>query len=125
MNYMEKWGTKQNNRRIGTYYEERARVYLEAKQYKILAMNYRTKQGEIDIIAKDQEYTVFIEIKYRKHTGCGYPRESVHYRKQQTLLKVATAYLVSYKLYDTPVRFDVIEILEDQVTHLENAFMKG
>lgn len=125
MNSMEKWETRPNNRRIGTYYEEIAKTYLEAKDYQILEMNYRTKQGEIDIIARNHEYTVFVEIKYRRHTGCGYPRESVHYRKRQTLLKVATTYLVKHQLYDTPVRFDVIEILENELTHLENAFMKG
>lgn len=116
---------KQNNRDVGTYYEEVAKHYLEQKGYSVCEMNYRTKQGEVDIIAKDEEYTVFVEIKYRKHTGCGYPRESVHYRKQQKIIQVATMYLVKEKLYDTPVRFDIIEILKDKITHIENAFMGG
>ena len=58
---------KQNNRQIGSLYEAQAKVYLEDKAYRIIAMNYRTRQGEIDMIATDREYTVFIEIKYRKH----------------------------------------------------------
>ncbi|MGL5676905.1 MAG: YraN family protein [Cellulosilyticaceae bacterium] len=122
---MGKSGVKQNNRVIGSYYEDRAATFLESKGYRLLARNFRNAKGEIDIIATDGEYTVFVEIKYRKHVGCGYPRESVHRRKQATLIQVATFYLVKYKLYDTPVRFDVIEIVDQELHHIENAFMKG
>ena len=53
-----------NNRQIGTYYEIRAREYLVDKGYQILTMNFRCRTGEIDMIAKDGAYTVFVEIKY-------------------------------------------------------------
>lgn len=122
---MEKSKKRQNNRYIGSHYEEVAKAYFMQHNYRILDMNYRTRMGEIDMIATDKEYTIFVEIKYRSHTGCGYPRENVHLKKQQTLIKVATHYLVKHNLYDTPVRFDVIEILGDQVIHIPNAFMKG
>ncbi len=111
-----------NNRALGTYYEQVAKAYLLEKGYFICEMNYRTRNGEVDIIARDTTYTVFVEIKYRKTNACGYPSENVHYYKQQTLRKVATMYLVQHQLYDTPSRFDVIEILDGVVTHIENAF---
>lgn len=125
MNAMEKLKRTQNNRRIGTYYEEVAKDYLIKQGYRILEMNYRTKFGEVDLIIQDQEYTIFVEIKYRKHILCGYPRENVHQKKQQVLIRVATQYLVSHNLYHTPVRFDVVEILGQEISHIPNAFMKG
>lgn len=114
-----------NKRQIGSYYEQLAKGYLEAKGYHILEANYRIRLGEIDLIARDKEYTVFIEIKYKRSSRHGYPRESVGYAKQQKILQVAAYYMMCRGLTDTPARFDVVELMDGTITHLENAFMKG
>lgn len=125
MNYMRKQDRRQNNRTVGTYYEQVAKNYMIGLGYELLQMNYRCKLGEIDMIVKDGDYTVFIEIKYRKDLRCGYPRESVNFYKQRTILAVAKYYLMCKRLYDKPCRFDVVEILDKQITHIKNAFMEG
>lgn len=122
---MKKCISKQNNRQIGSYYETRAKHYLIEKGYEVIQMNFRCRLGEIDMIAKDGEYTVFIEIKYRSNQKCGLPRESVTYYKRQTILGVAKYYLMKTRLSDTPCRFDVIEILKEDIHHIQNAFMEG
>lgn len=125
MSGMEKKVKKTNNRLVGHYYEQRAKKYLEAKGYTILVSNYRVRCGEIDLIARDKKYTVFIEIKYRKTIGYGSALESVTTYKQQKIIQVATYYMMCHKMIDTPVRFDVIGMTNDTITHIENAFMKG
>ena len=80
--------------------------------------------GEIDIIAKDDEYIVFVEEKYRKRVDYGYPREAVDYKKRQHILRTAMYYLRTKIGYEVASRFDVIEILETSITHLEAAFQE-
>ena len=63
----------QNNRTIGSEYEDIIVNYIKEKGYEILVTNYRCKQGEIDIVAKDGKYLVFIEVKYRKSSKTGVP----------------------------------------------------
>ncbi|MGL4363164.1 MAG: YraN family protein [Cellulosilyticaceae bacterium] len=118
MSYIE----KQNNRETGKHYEQKAMQYLEEKGYNILETNFRTRFGEIDIIARDGNIIVFIEIKYRRTSRCGYPRESVTKQKQQKIRQVASFYLVQKKSYEKPLRFDVIEYLGEDITHIQNAF---
>ena len=90
--------------------------------YEILETNYKNQIGEIDIIAKDGERYVFVEVKARSTAMFGYPREAVTPKKQHTIKLVASCYLKSNKLYDVYTRFDVIEILAGKITHLINAF---
>ncbi len=111
-----------NKRLLGTQYELLAIAYLEAKHYTILEHSYRCRFGEIDIIAKDDEYIVFVEVKYRKRVDYGYPREAVNYKKRQHILRTAMYYLRTKIGYEVASRFDVIEILETSITHLEAAF---
>lgn len=125
MNYTQEPKNKQNNRKIGTSYEVLARNYLEDIGYSILYMNYRCKSGEIDIVATDREYIVFVEVKYRKTALFGYPRESVNYYKQKRIIGVARYFLLTQKLTHKNCRFDVVEILDDQITHIKNAFTEG
>ena len=125
MNYTQELKSKQNNRKIGTAYEALARKYLEDIDYTILNMNYRCKSGEIDIISTDGEYIIFIEVKYRKTALFGYPRESVNYHKQRRIIAVAKYFLLTHKLTHKNCRFDVVEVLDDKITHIENAFAEG
>lgn len=113
----------QNNRALGGEKELMAARYLVSKGYEILEMNFRNRRGEIDIIAKDSEYLVFIEVKYRKNASAGYPAEAVNEKKQRTISLVADYYMLRYGIASgTPCRFDVIAILGDEITHYENAF---
>lgn len=122
MSYMP--NPKTNNRKLGTSYETLAKKYLEQQSYVIIRMNYRCKSGEIDIIARDGAYIVFVEVKYRSSNKYGYPRESVNYYKQKHIIAAAKYYLYTHNLYGSSCRFDVIEICYDKVTHLKNAFME-
>lgn len=112
-----------NKRKLGAKVEQAVREYLSHNGIYILEMNYRCRQGEIDIIAKDNEYFVFIEVKYRNSIRYGAPQEAVNYAKQRRISKAAQYYLYSHNLDEcTPVRFDVAAVLENKITYYKNAF---
>ena len=111
-----------NKRKTGALYEQKAGAYLREKGYEVLEYNYRCKQGEIDIIAKDGEYLVFCEVKYRAGTGSGHPLDAVGYKKQKTLSRCALFYIVEKGLTYLPCRFDVIGITGEQIELIKNAF---
>ena len=121
-------GEKKNKRQTGAYYEREAGRYLEQMGYEILEYNYRCRSGEIDIVAKDGEYVVFCEVKYRADGRKGNPLEAVDARKQNVIFRCAMYYLAEHHLNDVPCRFDVIGIQgqdgsEDaKVTYIKNAF---
>ena len=102
--------------------EDMATQYLVDKGYKILERNYKNIIGEIDIIAEYKGVMVFVEVKYRNNDLYGMPREAVNRGKQLKIRKIATAYLKMKHKLDKPCRFDVVEILKDSITHLENCF---
>ena len=109
---------------LGQIGEKSAQKHLKALGYKIIEVNKTTPFGEIDIIAKDGDYTVFVEVKTRRSEDYGEPSEAVGYFKKKHLINSARYYISENKLADTPVRFDVIEILIEQkwINHIENAF---
>ena len=108
---------------MGTAYEKMAGEYLKTQGYEILHYNFRCRMGEIDIIAKDHGYLVFIEVKYRRDKSCGHPAEAVTPRKQRTISKVASYYLLTQGCgMDTPCRFDVAAVSGDGVELIKNAF---
>ncbi|MBE6023644.1 MAG: YraN family protein [Cellulosilyticum sp.] len=111
-----------NKRTIGNQYEEMAKSYLLEQGYSIICQNFRSRFGEIDIIAWDHEYIVFIEVKYRKTKKFGYPREAVTYQKRRHILRTAQYFLLTQIGKELSCRFDVIEILGNQLTHLKAAF---
>ncbi len=111
-----------NKREIGNYYERMAGRYLEEQGYKILAYNVSCRTGEIDIVAKDGIYLVFVEVKYRKDAEKGDPFEAVTYAKQKTISQCAFYYLNKHRLLDVPMRFDVVGILGDEIQVVKNAF---
>ena len=100
--------------------------FLKQKGYKIIANNYKNKIGEIDIIAKDGDCLVFVEVKARMSRAFGDPAEAVNYYKQQKIRNVATLYLKQHHMLETNCRFDVLSILGQQtdaeIRHIENAF---
>lgn len=114
---------KNSRKTTGHTGEEAAVRYLEQQGYIILERNFRLRIGEVDIIARHGEYLVFIEVKTRRTKNFGSPFEAVDIRKQQQIIKVASAYLQGREL---PVRFDVVAVyLNGQDVRLEllkNAF---
>ena len=112
---------------LGKDGEEAAISFLKEKGYQILEKNYRCRFGEIDIIAKDKEEIVFVEVKTRSSLIFGLPQEAVSYSKQLRLTRLALAYFSHHKLKDVPCRFDVVSILmEDKklekIQLITNAF---
>ncbi len=110
---------------LGKKGEALAYAYLKQKRYKIIAKNYKNFLGEIDIIAKDKDYTVFVEIKTRMSRAFGDPLEAIDKNKQFKIRHVATMYLKERRMLETNCRFDVIAVLGDNfedIRHIENAF---
>ena len=101
---------KQTAVSIGDLGEEAAVKALKKQGYKIIERNYRAKTGEIDIVAKDGEYTCFIEVRLRKNNSFGSPADSIDEGKQRRIINTAKYYAVSRNIYDTPMRFDVVLI---------------
>lgn len=90
-----------NNKKLGDFGEKIARLYLEKNKYKIVEMNFRGKQGEIDIIAKDQKELVFIEVKTRTSIKYGSPVDAVTYIKQKRIYKTAEYYIYKNNIKNT------------------------
>lgn len=112
-----------NTREIGSAYETVAASFLKQAGYDILEQNYRDRTGEIDLIANDGKYYVFIEVKYRVNGKKGDPAEAVHGKKQVKIRNMARRYLYQHHLgEDTPCRFDVVAILGEEVRLIQNAF---
>lgn len=113
---------KQNNRIVGAKQEQVAGAYLKKMGYEILAYNFQTRMGEIDIIARHGEYLVFVEVKYRKTASSGHPLEAISIQKQKKISKCALYYMKMYGLEYMPVRFDVVGILGEEIILVQNAF---
>ena len=99
---------------IGKIGEGIATIYLERRGYNIIERNFECKQGEIDIIAKDIEELVFIEVKTRTSEIYGKPKEAVNKTKKKHIYKSVEYYLYIKHLENEPIRIDVIEIYEKQ-----------
>jgi len=114
-------------RRLGIRGEETAAKHLSGKGFRILERGYRARFGEIDIIARDGEELVFVEVKARQSRGCGDPLESITAAKRRRILRAASLYLQSTGAWDSPCRFDIVAIRigpggEEEVEHLRSAF---
>ena len=99
------------SRRIaGQMGEGLAADFLMKKGYRILERNFRTKLGEIDIVAKDKDTICFIEVKSRTDFSFGSPLESITAFKRKKLSQVALSYLKQHNLFEAEARFDVVTI---------------
>ena len=107
--------------------EDLALRYLAQRGYVLLERNYRTRYGELDLILRDGNTLVFVEVKLRRGTGFGHPLEAVTPRKQTSIRSLARQYLRHRRprFFDA-LRFDVVGILlgngEPEIVHIENAF---
>ena len=113
----------QNKRKLGTEKELLAADYLKEQGAEILATNFYFQGGELDLIVRDGEYICFIEVKYRKSSLFGFPEEAVTRSKQKKILQGAKLYLYRNRYpADTPCRFDVISIYQNEITWIKDAF---
>lgn len=118
---------KTYRQKIGQIGEQKAQNYLKRRGYQILECNFRTKGGELDIIAKEGECIVFVEVKTRTNDQYGAPAEAVSFYKQQHMMSAANYYLSRYG-FDLECRFDVVEVMLPQkgifniakINHIKN-----
>ncbi len=114
----------QNNRQVGSVYEEKVAEWLARHGYRILERNFRCRLGEIDIIAQRGRTISFVEVKYRGSGACGVPAEAVDHRKQERISNVASYFLYQGKYpSDMPCRFDVAAVSPEGIEYIENAFL--
>ena len=106
---------------LGRTAEAQAVKYLERQGYKILCRNFRIKRAEIDIIARDGKWLVFVEVKARSSGLFGRPSEAVDFKKQEKIIQAAWGYM-AFKKMELPARFDVIAIGPDGLEHIKDAF---
>lgn len=109
----------------GNEAETLAQRYLEQRGLSTVERNYRCKMGEIDIIMKDQDSLVFVEVRYRKQNAFGSAAESVTATKQKKIIRAAYHYLQAHHQQNTACRFDVLAISGVQSERIEwipNAF---
>ncbi len=104
-------------RLFGASGERQAEVFLQKKGYRILDRNFRTRYGEIDLVARDGDEIVFVEVKHRKTADFGYPEESVTASKLQKMHRTAMQYLEKHTLLQE-YRIDVIAICGTELVHL-------
>ncbi|MBN1540843.1 YraN family protein [candidate division KSB1 bacterium] len=121
---------KSSNVRIGKQAEEIAAQYLLDLGWELIERNFRTRSGEIDLIGRDGETLVFVEVKSNRQTGFGPPEMRVDQRKQEKIAHTAECYLYSRQIIDQDCRFDVIALQwrmgrdgdKPELHHYRNAF---
>jgi putative endonuclease len=124
------FSNNQTTKECGDISEELAKHYLEQAGLYFITGNFHSRQGEIDLIMKDQQTLVFIEVKYRKNSAFGGAISAIPYKKQQKIRQCAKFYLQQHELneYNTDCRFDVMALQGKQnehdieITWLKNAF---
>ena len=116
-----------NSKLIGAFGEQVAAKYLRNNKYIILAANYRTSVGEIDIIAQKKDVICFVEVKTRKEGGMFSPAEAVDFHKEENIRGSAAAYMNKLNLKNK-IRYDIVEVVLGynnevvNINHIENAF---
>ena len=115
-----------NPRLLGRWGEDQAAEYLKRRKYRIIGRNYSCRFGEIDLIAENRDFVVFVEVKLRKNAGFAAAREYVTAAKRRRLICTAQHWLASRPTKKQP-RFDVVEVYGtfghvETVNHIENAF---
>ena len=115
---------------LGRIGESLAADHLEGLGYTIIARNHRTPRGELDLVGREGDCWVFIEVKTRRSTRCGVGAEAVTPAKQARLVRLAQGFLSQRGLGDVPYRFDVVDVhlpwnAPPAIRHLRGAFGEG
>ncbi|GGH20858.1 YraN family protein [Sphingobacterium alkalisoli] len=107
----------------GIWGEQQAVRYLQECGYDIISINWRHKHLEVDVIAKDGDILVFVEVKSRNDSRFGEPKEFVDHRKRRNLIRLADAY-ISYTKYEGEIRFDIVSVFlkENKIELIKDAF---
>lgn len=114
-----------DRRQLGALGEQQALLYLQQQGLKLLARNWHCRQGELDLVMREDETVVFVEVRYRRHATWGSALESINSRKQQRLVRTAQAFLQSQSEWaELPCRFDVLTLdgPDMQLHWIRNAF---
>ena len=111
--------------RTGLSGEEQAERYLHSRGYETVARRWRGEDGEIDLIMKDGEFIVLVEVKFRPSGRSGDGLKAVTPAKRRRMTHAAEAFLMEREWMNVPVRFDVVEITRDGMNHVINAFYAG
>lgn len=118
-----------SRKQLGAAGERHAELYLEEAGYRIIARNWRCRSGEIDLIAREGDILVVVEVRTRSSKArFGTPQESIDARKQQQVMETAQVYLYQQRLHNYQVRFDVISVFTDKqgnmkdIEHIRCAF---
>ena len=107
---------------IGEDKERLAERYLQAQGLRPITRNHRCRFGELDLVMRDGDCLVFVEVRYRRSTRFGSPEQTVNYHKQRRLCAAASHYLQTYPSV-LPCRFDVVAIgARDEIQWIKNAF---
>ena len=99
--------------RSGAEGETLACRHLQDQGYRILARNFRCRSGEIDVVARHCDVTVFVEVKDRRGRSHGEGHESVTFGKRRRVVRAARLYAATHGLSEAPIRFDVVSIERD------------
>jgi putative endonuclease len=112
--------------RLGLAGEAAAERFIRRAGWRLLARRFRTRAGEIDLVALDGDVVVFVEVKTRRADGYGRPAESVTRTKRERIVRVARIYLARTGWHERRCRFDVVEVVpragDFRVRHIEDAF---
>jgi len=117
-----------DRRMLGARGEEAAVKLLRRRGYTILCRNYRCPLGELDIVAREGETIVFVEVKTRSTEEYGDPLEAVGWGKQRKLARLAQHFLLTHRLHGSPCRFDVVSVVigtdgrVHSIDHIPDAF---
>ena len=108
----------------GSSGEDIAVKYLQTHGYRVLDRNFTTSVGEVDIFVTDESTLIAVEVKSRLSLEYGTPAEEVNHKKIKKISQVTSQYIKKFRLFGTPVRFDVVEvyIADKTVNHIKNAF---
>lgn len=120
--------TSSGGRALGAAGEAAAAAWLETRGLRVLARNVRSRAGEIDLVAREGDLVVFVEVKSRTGAAFGHPAEAIVAHKQRRIARLALAYLRAHRLEGCAVRFDAVavqlsrdgEVLE--IEHIPDAF---
>ena len=117
----------ETSRKTGLWGEIYAARYLREKGCRIISANYRTRFGEVDIIARNKKYICFVEVKTRGEGAIAQPKEAVDLSKQKKIVAASELFMKTYK-YRLQPRYDVCELWLDEnfsvkkINYIENAF---
>lgn len=113
-------------RLLGDRGEAAAERLLKRRGYRVLDRNWRFRQWELDLVCRDGDTVVFVEVKTRGAGTMGTPMDGLTRSKQTRLVKAASQYLTRHDLWDEPCRFDLVAVVDTDgelvVDHIENAF---